>query len=349
MALAALSLLAGLVSGLVRLGWFIPLPTVSLPDHHGPLMVVGFLGTLIGLERAVALGWRWTYCAPFFAVSSALVFMTDLPIAAGQLLAALSSLCLVSISLVLYCRHPVGFLATIGLGAVLWFAGNLLWTGGYPLHRVVGWWIGFPLITIAGERLELSRLRRPSLWSKAGFLLANVIFVLGLVVSVVDFLPGVRLAAVGVVAVTLWLLCYDIAWRTVRHKGLPRYMAICLLTGYLWLGLGGVLWFVFADLFIAGLHYDAILHAFFLGFVFSMIFGHAPIVFPSVVGVPLPFRHAFYVHLVLLHLSVLLRVTGDLTGRVAGAKWGGLLSVLTILVFLVNNVRSIILARFENP
>lgn len=31
---------------------------------------------------------------------------------------------------------------------------------------------------------------------------------------------------------------------------------------------------------VAGPLYDAMLHTFFLGFVFGMIFGHAPIIFP---------------------------------------------------------------------
>src|SRR3972149_6584847 len=35
-----------------------------LPLAHGPLMVSGFLGTLIALERAVALRARWTYIGP---------------------------------------------------------------------------------------------------------------------------------------------------------------------------------------------------------------------------------------------------------------------------------------------
>ena len=54
-ALGVLSLLGALGGGLVRLGW--PLPTTpGLVAFHGPLMVAGFLGTVIGLERAVALG-----------------------------------------------------------------------------------------------------------------------------------------------------------------------------------------------------------------------------------------------------------------------------------------------------
>jgi hypothetical protein len=54
MIMAALALLAGLWAGLLRLGWLLPSLSLRLPAQHGPLMVSGFLGTLISLERAVA-------------------------------------------------------------------------------------------------------------------------------------------------------------------------------------------------------------------------------------------------------------------------------------------------------
>lgn len=53
LALGVLLLLAGLWTGLLRLGWELPL--LLFASYHGPLMVSGFSGTLIGLERAVAL------------------------------------------------------------------------------------------------------------------------------------------------------------------------------------------------------------------------------------------------------------------------------------------------------
>ena len=55
-ALGMLALLAGLWAGLVRIGWGLPPLQPTLPLVHGLLMVSGFLGTLIGLARAVAGG-----------------------------------------------------------------------------------------------------------------------------------------------------------------------------------------------------------------------------------------------------------------------------------------------------
>jgi metal-sulfur cluster biosynthetic enzyme len=53
-----------------------------------------------------------------------------------------------------------------------------------------------------------------------------------------------------------------------------------------------------------GPQYDATLHAFFLGFVFAMIFAHAPIIFPAVLGARMAYRPLFYAHVVLLQLTL---------------------------------------------
>lgn len=53
--LAAAALLAALWGGLVRIGWSLPALPLRLPAAHGALMIPGFLGSLISLERAVAL------------------------------------------------------------------------------------------------------------------------------------------------------------------------------------------------------------------------------------------------------------------------------------------------------
>jgi len=341
MPLAALSLLAALWAGLARLGWNLPQPTIELPANHGPLMLVGFLGTLISLERAVALDRLWAYGAPHFAGLGALALLAGLPPWLGHAMATTASLFLVADFVFFYRQQPSASIATMGLGALLWFGGNLLWLSGFSLHRVVPWWIGFLVVTIAGERLELSRLLRLSPWDRIKFLLANGCIVSGLLASLIFFNYGVWFAGVGLVALALWLLRYDIAWRTVRHTGLPRFMAICLLCGYIWLGVGGVLWMIFPEFFNAGPYYDAMLHSIFLGFVFSMIFAHAPVIFPSITGITMPFLRRFYVHLALLHLSLFLRVWGGLGMWSSAQRWGGLLNALAILVFLANNVRAV--------
>lgn len=118
--------------------------------------------------------------------------------------------------------------------------------------------------------------------------------------------------------------------------------AIALLTGYGWLAVCGVLWLdigrmSFTDLGRAahGSAYDAMLHAVFLGFVISMIFAHAPVIVPSVLGRPLPFNRSFYLPLAMLHVTLLLRlVGGDAMHNEASWQWGGSLNEVALLLFV---------------
>ena len=57
MAAAAIALAAGLWAGLARLGWVIPPLAPHHPTAHGPLMLGGFLGALIGR-------WPWAGGGP---------------------------------------------------------------------------------------------------------------------------------------------------------------------------------------------------------------------------------------------------------------------------------------------
>jgi hypothetical protein len=330
MLLGLLALLTALWGGLVRLGWSLPLPQPALLMAHGPLMVCGFLGTLIGVERAVALRTHWPYAAPLLTAIGVLALLSGLPAAP---LMTLGSLGLVAVFVVIMRRQYALATVIMALGALLWLVGNGFWLAGWPLYQVAPWWSGFLVLTIAGERLELSRMLRLTVLRQLGFLLAVSLFLAGLLLLPARFASGVRLAGVGMVALAWWLLQYDIARRTVRQTGLTRFIAVCLLSGYVWLGVGGVLNWRFGGVLV-GPYYDAILHAVFVGFVFAMIFGHAPIILPAILNRPPPYHAILYAPLVLLHVSLLLRVVGDLAGWWPGRQWGGLLNALAVLLFL---------------
>ena len=300
-------------------------------------MIVGFLGTVIGLERAVALNKPWAYGAPLFAVLSAIAQLSALPAPWSQTFSVISSAILVAIFCFLWWHRHESYLVIIGLGALLWLVGNALWLADYPSFSSAGWWAGFLILTITGERLELSRLRRLSNISRLLLFLAIAVCIFGLSRTSIEE-PGSRVAGAGLIAIALWLLRWDIAWRTIRLAGLPRFMAVSLLSGYVWLLAAGVFWIIYAADFIAGPHYDAMLHAIFLGFVVVMIFAHAPVILPSVMDVSMPFQNFFYAHLILLHLSLFLRIGGDLAESAPARMWGGLLNGVAILVFLANNI-----------
>ena len=343
--LGALALGAGLWAGLVRLGWVMGAPTLAL--LHGPLMVCGFLGTLISLERAVALGRRWAYAAPATTGLGGVLLAASVGTWYGPLLIVVGSLVLVAVFGAVLRIQLQPFAVVMALGAVAWLVGNVAWLGGAAVLHVVPWWMGFVVLTIAGERLELSRMLLHAPRVERLFLVLAGLLVVALVVTAVAPGPGWRLVGVALVALAAWLARYDVARFTVRQSGLTRFIAVCLLAGYAWLAVGGVLAVVFGSV-AAGPAYDVVLHAVFVGFVFSMVFGHAPIIFPSVLGVPITYRPLAYVPLVLLHASLGLRLVGDLllAGGIAGAfpvrAWGGMLNAVAVVLFLALTVYGIV-------
>jgi hypothetical protein len=127
-------------------------------------------------------------------------------------------------------------------------------------------------------------------WRYGSFLAALGLFVGGIILSSATFDAGVRVAGAGMVALALWLQRYDLARRTVRKTGLTRFIAVALLAGYAWLFVGGMLALRFGGV-MAGPAYDAMLHAVFVGFVISMVFGHAPVIFPALLRVSLPYSY----------------------------------------------------------
>jgi hypothetical protein len=294
-------------------------------------MVCGFLGTLIGVERAVALGTHWPYAAPLLTAVGALALLAGRP---APPFMVLGSLGLVAVFAMIVGRQCALATVVMALGALLWLVGNSFWLAGWPLYYVVPWWSGFLVLTIAGERLELSRMLRLTMPQQLTFLLAISLFSAGLLLLSVSFASGIQVAGVGMVALAWWLLRYDIARRTVRQTGLTRFIAVCLLSGYVWLGVGGVLNWRFGGV-LAGPYYDAMLHTVFVGFVFAMIFGHAPIIIPAILNRTPPYHPLFYAPLVLLHVSLLLRVVGNLVGWWPGRQWGGLLNAIAVLFFLI--------------
>ncbi len=339
LAMAISMLLAAMWAGLLRFGWAIPPLTPTLADSHGPVMVSGFLGTLVGLERAVALGKRWMYLTPLLTVLGGASLIAGLPAWIGVVAITLGSLVMLLVFVHLVRLQPALFTYVLALAALVWLGGNLLWLWGLSIPDIVGWWAGFLVLTIAGERLELTRLLRISRASQVAFVGVIALFLSGIVLIPITYTTGWRVTGAGMIALAVWLFRHDIAWRTVRQQGLTRFIATCMLSGYAWLLIGGALALIYG--FLYGGSYDAVLHSIFLGFVFAMIFGHAPVIFPAVLGVTMEFSSRFYAHLVLLHLSLVLRVVGGLLDWTLLRQWAGMLNVIVLLLFLANTLLSV--------
>ena len=102
--LAGISLVTGLNAGLVRLGVWAPVVNGRLADLHGPLMVLGFMGSLISLERAQALRNRLAYAAPILLGAGAVVLISGLFPVLGRLLLFDGTLAFVAVMVALYRR-----------------------------------------------------------------------------------------------------------------------------------------------------------------------------------------------------------------------------------------------------
>lgn len=327
-------LVTAVLGGLLRLGVeTLPLATAGAP-LHGPLLVSGFFGTLIALERAVALGAAWAYAAPLAGALGAGLLLAGAPVALGAGLATLASLGLLALSARVWRRQPALFTLALALGAAAWLAGNLLWLAGRPVAGAAPWWLGFLVLTIAAERLELSRLLRRPWYAERLFQILLAALLGGLLLGEVHAPAGLALFALALLALAAWLARYDVARRTIRQTGLPRYAAVCLFSGYAWLGAGALL-LLTGGLPPAGPWYDAVLHAVLVGFVLAMVFAHAPIVLPAVAGLRLPYTPAFYGPLGLLHASLLLRLAGDLLGEHGWRAGGGIGNALALGLFMV--------------
>lgn len=337
----AVALIAALWVGLHRSGW------AGLPvwDHHplahGPLMICGFLGTLISLEKAMAVGRRWAFAGPALAGLGGLWLIARSDPLPAAVLFVVASFLLAAVLVSLLRRHVDLAGGVMLAGAVAWLAGNLLWLTGHSIPLTVPWWMAFPTLIIVGERLELSRVVSPPRSARFLFFGSLFLYLFGLGVFLQAPDTGLRLQGVGSLLLAGWLLRYDLARRTVRLPGRHRYTALCLLTGYFWMAVSGAMCLIWG-IHLGGLRYDALLHALLLGFVFGMIFGHAPIIAPMLLGRNLSWGRQFYIPLALLQGSLLLRILGDLGQWYGLRSWAALGNALAILLFLAVTARAAI-------
>lgn len=334
--LVAVSLLSAVAGGLSRAGLDGAVLRASLVGQaavlHAALMISGFLGTAIGVERAVAVKLRWAFAAPAASGLASVMLLAGEPM--GTWLAVSASVVFVAVNIALVRRQPAIHTGLLLAGALAWLVGNLLFATARTAAAALPWWFAFLVFTIAAERLEMTRLMRrhpaarPTLLFSLGLLLAGAVW------SGVSTRWGGSLYGVALMALAAWLAVFDIARRTVWTQGLARYMALCLLSGYAWLGVAGLAWLGTAW---GCPGRDMALHALGLGFIVGMVMGHAPVILPAVARVKLLFGPWFYAPVLLLQVSLWLRLvrgTDDPVWRGIGAALNAAAMALFALVLL---------------
>ena len=293
------------------------------PAHaqaHGPLFALGVIGAVVALERAAAVRFAWALVAPALGAAAATAMVAGL--SGAPWIATAAALALVGLDAFIVRKQGAAFTVLTLLGSLELLLGNVMWALGSPVFRVVPAWIGFVVLTIVAERVDMSRLAPAPRWAVALLVALALLFALGTSTSVLGMQAALRAAGVVVGLVAVWQARFDLARKTVRMHGLPRFAALGVLLGLGWLFLAAAI-LASTPLPTVGALYDAALHSVFVGYGLSMIFAHAPIVLPSVARIELPFSGWLYVPLAVLHVGLVARIAGDLGGnatlRAAGA------------------------------
>jgi hypothetical protein len=329
MLLAVINLIIGLVAGLSRIGWQIDVSAVAV--HHGAVMVGGFLAALISLEKAIPLKKNWLFIVPVLCALTPVMAISGYhDVGLGFMLTgSVGLLCIQSWYLIRFPRDRSMFLMVLGACSLVTGNSMLIHSSFYP--SAFPWWMGFILFTIVGERLELSKFLPVPTSRKNILVLILAVFIVGLLIPFHGI--GKLLSGAALISVALWLLRYDVIRVGMRSSGLSKYSATALLLANIALLIEGIFLTVLPE---GAFAYDTLVHVFFLGFGFSMIFAHGPIILPSVLGIAAkPYHPVLYVWLALLHASLILRVAGNTLLHMDWRRLGGAISAVIIIAYFL--------------
>lgn len=339
---AIASLVGGLWGGLARLGWPVPSGDGGLMFRHGGVMVIGFLATVIAIERAIAVRGAIALTAPVASAAAGLSLLAGWPAALSVGLAGAAAVAYAITIGRLWWGHPEVGSSALLAGAISLFVAAVVWwvTGRYA--GVVVWWMTFLVLTVGGERLELTRFQRTSAAGGTAGVAAFLLVLVGPAVSLIYDRAGTMLLGVGMVGVAAWSVVRDPARRTVRAGGVARLAGVGVLTAYAWLATSGMLLLTWG--LVPGLlGYDAVLHSFFTGFVFAASIAHEPLIAPAITGATFEFSRWQYAPLVMLGGGLVTRIVADASGEFVLRRWSGLVQVGAIALFLVLTIRSFLL------
>lgn len=324
-----------------------PVPTEWPP--HGHWMVGGFLAVLIMVERMATLPPGWLVWVPFVYALGAVTVHTGWAVSRGAVILGFLGWTLHRVRAIRVYRAPEKPLIEVAALGLLTLAvmrpGGLT---GRPDVALAG--LGAIVGVIAVERLELL-LRGRAFGPRAVWagLLGWMALLAGSVLWGPLPLPILGLATVLVMG---GVLAHDAAVRAAVRVfrgatgsgpgSLPPlygFLTKALLLAYAWMGLGGALLAGWGALPPATAK-DMVYHAVGLGFIFTMILAHAPVILPAVLG-GAPIRRAPVGLFWLFQGTTVLRLVGDVAVAKAPALWAwtgwptGLLHTVFLALYMV--------------
>ncbi|MEM0271552.1 MAG: hypothetical protein QW514_03300 [Thermoprotei archaeon] len=379
--LGILALILGLFSGIFRLmvdNGVGDAPLSQLYTSHSTLMVYGFIATLIMTERVAGLRvltvkqrlkFTSTLMAPLTWLGAMVYTFGNAwgvefgdPFGVALILIGVSAFVATLYMLAALSHMEVPFLY-MTLSAFSLMLGALQLGFAQPEHNMgmIMLFLGFPIIFILGERVELmgfltaTNYKRRFIYTVYTLVLSVTLFATS---STITILHGANyatrtLSLLGVLPVAFTMVSYYHIERDTFSKlsasaqPIQRYVATHTRTAYIW----GILGSILMASYLAGAPinrlYDASIHTFAIGFVGTMFLAHGPIIFPTVTGRRLDPLRLNKAPLTLLTLSTAIRVFGDLVvGETQSplamtAVWvSGWLILAVVLMFLATLIRA---------
>jgi hypothetical protein len=245
-AIALVAMLAcAVLGGLLRAGSLPPLPYGSqlvgqAAGLHAVLMLSSFLGSVIAVERAVALRRPWAYAAALLSVAQGLA--AGHRWSGGVLVRACSGGA--GVAVLRAGQWPAagapagGAYGVDGDRFLAWLGGNLAYAWQREASVALLWWFAFVVLTITAERLEMSRLLPRHPVSRPLLLSAVLCLLAALLAALADLRTGLLLFGIALLVLAGWLCCFDVARRTVCIRG-PESLHGGMPVEWLWLA-GGV-------------------------------------------------------------------------------------------------------------
>ncbi|MDN3670691.1 hypothetical protein QWY93_15310 [Echinicola jeungdonensis] len=339
--LVLLALLVGIIGGWLRLGW----QGIIIPKAaalHGLLMVGGFMGTMISLERSLIMKKKGWLLVPVISLLSIPIYLGGY-FTLGIWAQVLASAGLVTLMYFQYSQRKLSEQLLLMVGAMFWLVGNILVLKTQFIPQGSSWWIGFIMLTIVGERLEFGKFLPNPKWSRPLMFVLLGLFTLGLLFPFHQM--GHQLVGTTTIGAGLWLIRFDMARFAVRKQGIHRFIGWGLLMGYCWLVLFGCIVLAFPN---HPLYYDLFLHSFFLGFAFSMIWAHGPIMLPTFLKI----HHTIYHPLMwviwgFFQVSLIARLGFGFVQNMEARKWLGVVNGWIIILFFVLFIVLIIRSKYQ--
>lgn len=336
-----------------------PTPVAFLQEHHGEMIIFGFLTPLILTERYLGATTfslnRSIHLMPFLAMVGAvlkvLAWLSGVPLL-NLLGSVVTGIAIIQYIYLLYSvgrqsAQPLPFHYMI-LGAVILLLATMINIYRSPVVNPAFTLllISFPIFTILGERVELSRFLSPKVHRRARWglwlaILATVSLLVRLFLVDAGYLIAIWAGLLGIA--TLPLVVPELTLVRLGQTGLHRYLGRHLILAYAWFFIGLVIIITVRESYPL---YDAGSHALAIGFVFTMIMAHAPVIAPVIVRGNIVEEKLAYYPVAILTASVIMRVAGQLlkAGNIdipALAGLSGVIALVAIIVFFPMMFRSL--------